>query len=154
MFNLRIHLHFYTLLRWVEIEFRESKAREKICMVHGAWSRSKGAPGKFATSNQSSLQDVHACTNHHPPCGTRHICLLIICGRLLSCRIILYQQNTCDERIRRARELSDRHQRTERLYHNMRYLPIDVAQVPGTMAHFQTLVIRSPYCREYLSMYP
>lgn len=26
---------FYTLWRWVEIAFRELKAREKICMVHG-----------------------------------------------------------------------------------------------------------------------
>lgn len=58
-----------------------------LCMVwHG--------PGRTvlkrnsAISNQSSPQDMHACTSHYQSCDTRHICILI-CDTLLPCQAIL-----------------------------------------------------------------
>lgn len=95
----------YTLWQWVEKELSGIEIPGKD--LHGAWSRWNGAPAKSATSNQSSL---HACTSHYQPCETRHLCLLIICCRLLSFRVILSQQNIYHKRIRRSRKLSDRHQ--------------------------------------------
>lgn len=70
---------------------------------------------KSATSNQSSLQDFHACTSHYQPCDTRHICLLI-CGRLLPCRVILCTSRTYITNV--SRKISDRHQGscTERVF--------------------------------------
>lgn len=66
-----------------------------------------GARAKSATSNQSSLQDFHACTSHYQPCDTRHICLLI-CSRLLPCRVILCTSRTYITNV--SRKISDRHQ--------------------------------------------
>lgn len=140
-----------TLWQWVENQLPGTESPGKRfawCMV----------PRERCTSKICNTQPIffmpaQAITKHARPDIYAH---LFICGRLLSCRVILYQQNIYHKRIRSSRKLSDRRQgsRTEGLYQNMRYRPTRAAQVHGTMAHFQTLVISSPNCREYLLMYP
>lgn len=61
-----------------------------------------------AISNQSSLQNTHACISYYRSCDTRHICILI-CDVLLHCQATS-KQNVHHKCLRRSRKHSDRHQ--------------------------------------------